>query len=47
MVKNQKGRRMKVLRSDNGDKYASMKFKAYLARKGIKHSKYSRKIRTE
>ena len=37
MVENQKGRKVKVLRSDNGDKYTSMEFKAYLARKGIEH----------
>jgi len=37
MVKNQKGRKVKVLRSDNGGEYTSMEFKAYLPGKGIKH----------
>jgi len=34
---NQKGRKGKVLRSNNGGEYASTEFKAYLAGKGIKH----------
>ena len=37
MIENQKGRKVKVLRSDNGGVYTSMGFKAYLAGKGIKH----------
>ena len=37
MVKNQTGRKVKVLRSDNKGEYTSKKFKDYLAIKGIKH----------
>jgi len=37
MVDNQKGRKVKVLRSDNIGEYTTMKFKAYLAGKGIEH----------
>jgi len=36
-VENQIGRKMKVLRSDNGGEYISKEFKDYLARKGIEH----------
>jgi len=35
MVKNQKRRKVKVLRSDNRGEYISGKFKAHLAREGI------------
>ena len=37
MVENPKGRKVKVLRFDNGGEYTSIEFKAYLASKGIKH----------
>jgi len=37
MMENQKGRKVKVLMSDNGGEYTSTKFKAYLVDKGIKH----------
>jgi len=37
MVRNQKEWKVKVLRSDNGGKYTSTEFKAYLAGKGIEH----------
>ena len=37
MVENQTGRKVKVLRFDNGGKYTSKIFKDYLASKGIKH----------
>jgi len=37
MVKNQIGRKVKVLRSDNGGEYTSKEFKDYLASKDIKH----------
>jgi len=37
MVENQTGRKVKVLRSDNGCEYISKKFKDCLASKGIKH----------
>ena len=37
MVKNQKRRKVKVLRFDNGGEYTSKEFKAYLAGKGIEH----------
>ena len=37
MVENQTGRKVKVLRSDNGGEYTSKEFKDYLASKGIKH----------
>ena len=37
MVKNQTGRKVKVLRSDNRGKYTSKEFKNYLVSKGIKH----------
>jgi len=33
----QKGRRVKVSRSDNGHEYTSIEFKVYLAGKNIKH----------
>jgi len=36
-VENQTGRKVKVLRSDNGGEYTSKEFKDYLASKGIKH----------
>jgi len=35
MIKNQKRRKVKVLRSNNGGEYTSTEFKAYLAGKGI------------
>ena len=37
MIKNQKRRKVKVLRSNNGGEYTSTEFKAYLAGKGIEH----------
>jgi len=37
MVENQKGGKVKVLRSDNRGEYASMKFKDYLDSKDIEH----------
>ena len=37
MVENQKGRKVKVLRSDNGGGYTSTEFKTYLADKRIEH----------
>ena len=37
MVKNQTGRKVKVLRSDNGGEYTSQEFKDYLTSKGINH----------
>src|SRR4051812_48430507 len=37
MVENQRGRKVKTLRSDNGGEYTSTEFKEYLARHGIKH----------
>jgi len=37
IVENQKGQKVKVLRSDNGGEYTSAEFKAYLAGEGIKH----------
>jgi len=37
MVENQKGRKVKVLRSNNGGDYTSTKFKAHLEGKGIEH----------
>ena len=37
MVENQNGRKVKVLRSDNGGKYTSAEFKIYLAGEGIKY----------
>ena len=37
MLENQKERKVKVMRSDNGGEYISTEFKAYLADKGIKH----------
>jgi len=37
MVENQKGQKMKVLRSDNGSEYTSIKFKAYLEENNIQH----------
>ena len=37
MVENQKGRKVKVLRSDNGGEYTSMEFKAYIVGKDIKY----------
>jgi len=37
MVENQKRQKVKVLRPDNGGKYTSAEFKAYLASKGIEH----------
>ena len=36
-MENQKGRKVKVLRSDNEDEYTFTEFKVYLAGKGIKH----------
>ena len=36
-MENQKGRKVKVLRSNNGGEYTSTEFKAYLAGKGIEH----------
>ena len=36
-MKNQTGRKVKVLRSDNRGEYTSKKFKDYLASKSIKH----------
>ena len=36
-MKNQTGRKVKVLRSDNGGEYTSKEFKDYLASKDIKH----------
>ena len=35
MVGNQKGRKVKVLRYNNGGEYTSTEFKAYLARNNI------------
>jgi len=37
MMKNQTGRKVKILRSDNGGEYTSKEFKDYLASKGINH----------
>ena len=37
MVENQTGRKVKVLRSDNGGEYTSKESKDYLISKGIKH----------
>ena len=37
MMENQKGRKVKVLKSDNRGKYISTVFEAYLAGKGIEH----------
>ena len=37
MVENQTGRKVKVLRFDNGGKYTSKEFKDYLASKRIKY----------
>ena len=37
MMENHKGRKVKVLRSDNRGVYTSTEFKAYLAGKDIKH----------
>ena len=37
LIENQKGRKMKVLRSDNGGEYTSIEFKTYLAGKDIEH----------
>ena len=37
MVENQKGQKVKVLRSDNRDEYTSAEFKAYLAGEDIEH----------
>ena len=36
-MENQTGRKVKVLRSDNGGEYTSKKFEDYSASKGIKH----------
>jgi len=37
MMKNKMGRKVKVMRSDNGGEYTSKELKDYLASKGIKH----------
>ena len=37
MVENQKGRKVKILRSDNGGEYTFKKFKDFLASNDIKH----------
>src|SRR5436190_17469348 len=37
MVENQRGRKVKALRSDDGGEFTSMEFKEYLARHRIKH----------
>jgi len=37
MVDNQKGQKVKVLRSNNGDEYTSAEFKAYLIGENIEH----------
>jgi len=37
MVENQTGRKVRVLRSDNGGEYTSKEFKDYLASNNIKH----------
>jgi len=37
MLENQTGRKVKVLKSSNGDEYISKEFKEYLVSKGIKH----------
>ena len=37
MVENQKGRKVKVLRSDNGGEYTSGEFKGYLTDASIQH----------
>jgi len=37
VVENPKGRKMKVLRFDNGGEHTSIEFKAYLAGEDIKH----------
>ena len=37
MVENQKGRKVKVLRSDNRGEYTTTEFKVYLIDKGIEH----------
>jgi len=36
-VENQKGQKVKFLRSDNGSEYTSSKFKEYLASECIEH----------
>ena len=48
MVKNQSGRKMKVLRSDNGDEYTSKEFKDYTCKQRQQTpAKYFRAIRTK
>jgi len=37
MIENQKGRKVKFLKSDNGGEYTSVVFKDYLASEGIEH----------
>ena len=37
MAENQRGRKVKSLKSDNGSEYTSKEFKDYLASKGNKH----------
>ena len=46
MVENQKGRKLKVLRSDKGGEYTSTEFKSYLVGKDIT-AKNSRTTKTE